>query len=141
MSCSLWLSLIFNFSDYIFKWQQFVAARFVRLRALIGNTFEVYIWSVNQYQIFIRSNIPAIAHLCHYRYKGAIFNWLILPGKNKASTIYCGSFFGSKLKIYWDNQSFQNQWDYCRYQMDTCNLSYFYEYCQIGVPENTAVEK
>ena len=69
-----------------------------RFRALIGNPLEVYIGSINQYQIFIWFATPAIAQLFHYQYKSTIFNWLISPGKNKAGTICCGSFVCFKIK-------------------------------------------
>ena len=49
------------------KYTKFSPQKNCIFRALIGNTFEVYIWSVNQYQIFIRSNIPAIANPFRYR--------------------------------------------------------------------------
>ncbi len=36
-------------------------------------------------------------------------------------------------EILWDNQRYWNQWIYCRYHMDTCNVSHFCIWCQIMV--------
>ncbi len=38
--------------------------------------------------------------------------------------------------VYWDKLNYQNHWNYCIFQMDTCNLSHIEGWCQILGPKN-----
>ena len=43
----------------------------------------------------------------------------------------------SRLHVYWDKPNYQNQWKYCMYHIDTCNVSHFCIWCQtMGIPKD-----
>ncbi len=70
------------------------------------------------------------------------FDYLIVSVQNLTSKNYryhASTAGYHKLKIHWEYVSYLILWNYCRYHIDTCNLSHIEGWCQIIARKNAVL--